>query len=159
MLAPDRSLKAVYVENLDAVMEKMKKMGFDHYYVGPELEYFYFKDSKGTEILDEGGYFDLTPPDIASSLRLESIMVLEQMGIKVQSSHHEVAISQHEIDLNYTDALTMADNIMTARLIIKEIAQKHEVYATFMPKPVYGINGSGSGCRLEFSVKLVVAKE
>jgi len=111
--------------------------------VGPELEYFYFKSAEGTQTLDGGGYFDLTPPDIASDLRLETILALEQMGITVQYSHHEVATSQHEIDLLYTDALTMADNIMTARLVIKEIAQKHGVYATFMPKPIFGVAGSG----------------
>ena len=111
--------------------------------VGPELEYFYFKNAEGTQTLDEGGYFDLTPPHIASDLRLETILALEQMGISVQYSHHEVATSQHEIDLLYADALTIADNIMTSRLVIKEIAQKQGVYATFMPKPMFGANGSG----------------
>jgi len=111
--------------------------------VGPELEYFYFKNAEGTHTLDEGGYFDLTPPDIASDLRFETILTLEQMGIIVQYSHHEGATSQHEIDLLYADALTMADNIMTSRLVIKETAQKHGVYATFMPKPIFGVNGSG----------------
>ena len=111
--------------------------------MGPELEYFYFKSAEGTHTIDEGGYFDLTPPDIASDLRLETILALEEMGITVQYSHHEVATSQHEIDLLYTDALTMADNIMTARLVIKEIAQKHGFYATFMPKPIFGVAGNG----------------
>lgn len=111
--------------------------------VGPELEYFYFQDAGGTRTLDDGGYFDLTPPDIGSDIRLETMLTLEQMGITVQRSQHEVATSQHEIDLLYTDALTMADNVMTTRLVIKEIAQKHGVYATFMPKPIFGINGSG----------------
>ena len=111
--------------------------------VGPELEYFYFKNAEGTHTLDEGGYFDLTPPDIASDLRLETVLTLEQMGISVQYGHHEVATSQHEIDLLYADALTTADNIMTSRLVIKEIAQKHGVYATFMPKPIFVVNGSG----------------
>jgi len=111
--------------------------------VGPELEYFYFKHAEGTHILDEGGYFDLTPPDIASDLRLETVLTLEQLGISVQYSHHEAATSQHEIDLLYADGLTTADNIMASRLVIKEIAQKHGVYATFMPKPIFGANGSG----------------
>jgi len=111
--------------------------------IGPELEYFYFKSAEGTHTIDEGGYFDLTPPDIASDLRLETILALGEMGITVQYSHHEVATSQHEIDLLYTDALTMADNIMTARLVIKEIAQKHGFYATFMPKPIFGVAGNG----------------
>lgn len=113
------------------------------FYVGPEMEYFYFKNAEGTHILDEGGYFDLTPLDMASDLRRETILALEDIGISVQYSHHEVATSQHEIDLNYTDALTMADNIMTYRLVVKEVAQKNGVYATFMPKPIFGVNGSG----------------
>ncbi len=112
-------------------------------YVGPELEYFYFSDSKGTEMLDEGGYFDMTPRDIATDLRNETVITLQEMGIGVEFSHHEGAPSQHEIDIRYTDALTMADNVMTYRLVVKEIALKHGVYATFMPKPVFGINGSG----------------
>jgi len=113
------------------------------YYVGPELEYFYFEDSKGTEPLDHGGYFDLTPLDVATDLRRETVLTLEEMGIGVEYSHHEVAASQHEIDMRYTDALTMADNVMTYRLVVKQVALNHGVYATFMPKPVYGINGSG----------------
>ncbi len=112
-------------------------------YVGPELEYFYFEDSKSTKPLDEGGYFDLTPPDVASDLRRETVLALEEMGIKVEYSHHEVAPSQHEIDLKYADAFTMADNVMTYRLVVKEVAIKHGVYATFMPKPIFGVNGSG----------------
>jgi glutamine synthetase len=113
------------------------------FYVGPELEYFYFKDSETTKPLDQGGYFDLIPPDVASDLRREAVLTLEEMGIGVEYSHHEVAPSQHEIDLRYTDALTMADNVMTYRVVIKQVAQKYGVYATFMPKPVFGINGSG----------------
>ncbi|MCK9357544.1 MAG: glutamine synthetase family protein [Dehalococcoidia bacterium] len=113
------------------------------FYVGPELEYFYFKDKYGTEFLDEGGYFDMTPLDVASDLRRETVLTLESMGIGVEYSHHEVAPSQHEIDMRYTDALTMADNVMTYRLVVKEIALEHGVHATFMPKPVFGINGSG----------------
>jgi len=114
------------------------------FYVGPELEYFYFKSSNGRpEVLDQGGYFDQTPLDLASDLRKETVLALERMGIAVEYSHHEVAPSQHEIDLRYTDALTMADHAMTYRLIVKEIAMKHGVYATFMPKPLMGQNGSG----------------
>jgi len=113
------------------------------FYVGPELEYFYFQDSKGTQGLDEGGYFDMTPLDVASDLRRETVLTLEEMGIAVEYSHHEVAASQHEIDMRYTDALTMADNVMTYRLVVKQIALQQGVYATFMPKPVFGINGSG----------------
>ena len=117
-------------------------MGYG-FYVGPELEYFYFRSSESPQFLDRGGYFDLTPPDIATDLRRETILVLEEMGIGVEYSHHECAPSQHEIDLRYTDALTMADNVMAYRLVVKQVAQSHGFYATFMPKPVLGVNGSG----------------
>jgi len=123
-------------------LERAKKMGFT-YNVGPELEYFYFANSQSPEVLDKGGYFDLAPLDVAQDLRRQTIMTLEDMGITVEYSHHEVASSQHEIDLRYNDALTMADNVMTYRLVVKEIARMQGVYATFMPKPVFGINGSG----------------
>jgi glutamine synthetase len=113
------------------------------FYVGPELEYFYFRDTNGTEPLDQGGYFDITPRDAATDMRTETVLTLEEMNIGVEYSHHEVAPSQHEIDMRYTDALTMADNVMTYRLLVKEVALKFGVYATFMPKPVFGINGSG----------------
>jgi len=124
-------------------LKKAQDLGYT-FYVGPELEYFYFKASEGKpETLDRGGYFDLTPLDFATELRRETILTIEAMGIHVEYSHHEVAPSQHEIDLRYTDALTMADNAMTYRLAVKEIAMKHGVYATFMPKPIFGQNGSG----------------
>ncbi|MCX5750410.1 MAG: glutamine synthetase family protein [Candidatus Saganbacteria bacterium] len=110
---------------LKRALEKMKKMGFDHFYVGPELEYFYFKSSNATEIIDSGGYFDLTPLDMASDLRRETVLALRKLGINVEYSHHEVAPSQHEIDMRYADGL---------------------VYATFMPKPIFGQNGSGMHC-------------
>lgn len=113
------------------------------YYVGPELEYFYFKNSEGTEGLDKGGYFDLTPLDMASDLRHKTVLALEGLGIQVEYSHHEVAHSQHEIDMKYAEALVMADTIMTYRLVIKEIALQNGVYATFMPKPIAKVNGSG----------------
>jgi glutamine synthetase len=123
-------------------LKRAADMGYT-FYVGPELEYFYFQDSKGTQTLDEGGYFDMTPLDAATDLRRETVLTLEEMNIGVEYSHHEVATSQHEIDMRYADALTMADNVMTYRLVAKQIALKHGVYATFMPKPVFGINGSG----------------
>ncbi len=123
-------------------LKRAADMGYT-FYVGPELEYFYFKDSDGTEPLDQGGYFDLTPRDAAIDMRKETVLALEDMGIGVEYSHHEVAASQHEIDMRYTDALTMADNVMTYRLVVKEVALRNGVYATFMPKPVFGINGSG----------------
>jgi glutamine synthetase len=113
------------------------------FYVGPELEYFYFEDSRSTKPLDQGGYFDLTPLDVATDFRRDTVLALEELGIGIEYSHHEVAASQHEIDMRYTDALAMADNVMTYRLVVKEIALQNGVYATFMPKPVYGVNGSG----------------
>jgi glutamine synthetase len=123
-------------------MDRAREAGFT-FYVGPELEYFYFKNSEGTEFLDRGGYFDLTPLDVANDFRKRTVEYLESMGIPVEYVHHEVAPSQHEIDLRYTDALSMADNVMTYRLTVKEAAQEFGVYATFMPKPVAGVNGSG----------------
>jgi len=123
-------------------LKKAADLGYT-YYVGPELEYFYFKSPEGTEGLDKGGYFDMTPLDTATDLRRDSVLALEELGIDVEYSHHEVAASQHEIDMRYTDALTMADNVMTYRLVVKQVALNHGVYATFMPKPVFGINGSG----------------
>jgi len=128
---------------LRLAVKRMQEMGFDHYYVGPELEYFYFKNSGATEILDHGGYFDLTTLDVASDLRRDTVLALESMGIPVEYSHHEVGTSQHEIDMRYTDALAMADHVITYRVVVKEIAAKHGVYATFMPKPIFGQNGSG----------------
>ena len=113
------------------------------YNVGPELEYFYLKNDKTLEVLDEGGYFDLTTLDAGSDIRRETVLMLDAMGIKVEASHHEVAPSQQEIDLRYTDALAMADQVMTYRFVVKEIAQRQGCYATFMPKPIFGVNGSG----------------
>ena len=129
---------------LKRALDRMKNMGFDHCYLGPELEYFYFKnDTLETDILDKGGYFDLTTLDVASDLRRDTVLALEAMGISVEYSHHEVGPSQHEIDMRYKDALNMADQVITYRIVVKEIAQKHGVYATFMPKPLFGENGSG----------------
>ena len=128
---------------LKKALKRAKKMGFDHFYLGPELEYFYFKTDGGTETLDKGGYFDLTTLDVASDLRRETVFALEKLGIDVEYSHHEVAPSQHEVDMRYKDALEMADNVITYRVVVKEIASKFGVYATFMPKPIFGQNGSG----------------
>ncbi|MDZ4180816.1 MAG: glutamine synthetase family protein, partial [Coriobacteriia bacterium] len=115
---------------LKRILGKAADMGYTMY-VGPELEFFYFADDQGTVTLDKGGYFDLTPLDIASDLRRETVLTLEKMGIPVEYSHHEVAPSQHEIDLRYQDALTMADAVMTYRLVVKEVAYANGVYATF----------------------------
>lgn len=129
---------------LKRALERMEKIGFDHYYIGPELEFFYFKDdTSNTDILDKGGYFDLTTLDMASDLRRDTIFSLESMSIPIEYSHHEVGPSQHEIDMRYADALQMADHVITYRVVVKEIAQKYGVYATFMPKPLFGENGSG----------------
>src|SRR3954453_23067594 len=122
---------------------RMKEMGFDHFYVGPELEYFLFRDSRSTEGLDEGGYFDLTTLDAGSDVRRDTVLALERLGIEVEYSHHEVGPSQHEIDMRYANAIKMADDCMTYRITVKEIALKYGWHATFMPKPLFGENGSG----------------
>ena len=127
---------------LKKLLKKISEKGYT-FYVGPEAEYFYFKDDKCTEVLDKGGYFDSRPLDMGSNLRRDTIFALQDMGIQVEYSHHEVAPSQHEIDLRYQEAMRMADNMMTYRLVVKEIARQNGVYATFMPKPIFGENGSG----------------
>jgi len=135
--------RQVLKRNLAAAREK----GFT-FYVAPELEFFYFEADSirgGTQPrpLDEGSYFDLTTTDVANDLRKKTIHMLEALGIPVEYSFHEDSPSQHEIDLRYTDALTMADNVMTARLVVREIAMQAGVHATFMPKPLEGVQGSG----------------
>lgn len=124
------------------LLAKAKSKGYV-FLVGPELEYFYFQENTGTNYLDSGGYFDSRPLDLGGDLRRDTIFALQSMGIKVEYSHHEVAPSQHEIDLRYAEGLHMADMTMTYRLIVKEMARTKGVYATFMPKPVFGQNGSG----------------
>jgi glutamine synthetase len=115
-------------------------------YLGPELEFFLFANSSCPEILDRGGYFDAPPLDLANDIRRDIIFALDRMGIAVEYSHHEVAPSQHEIDLRYQEALSMADVATTYRVVVKEIARRHGAYATFMPKPLFGENGSGMHC-------------
>ncbi|MBV8951094.1 MAG: glutamine synthetase [Actinobacteria bacterium] len=134
----DGDPRYVLKRNLDRAREK----GFT-FYAGPEMEFFYFRSPEAPVPLDKGGYFDLTQLDMVSELRKQTIVTLEAMGIPVEYSFHENAPSQHEIDLRYTDALTMADNVMTFRLVVKEVAQDLGVYATFMPKPISGAFGSG----------------
>jgi len=124
------------------LLKKVADEGYT-YFVGPELEYFYFKDNRDTETLDRGGYFDSRPLDLGSDLRRDTIFALQSIGIQVEYSHHEVAPSQHEIDLRYDEGLKMADKTQTYRVVVKEIARKHDAYATFMPKPIFGENGSG----------------
>ncbi|MFL6019731.1 MAG: type I glutamate--ammonia ligase [Gaiellaceae bacterium] len=133
---------------LRRALERAESLGFTNYFVGPELEYFYFRNAKteagaAPEILDEGGYFDLTTLDAGSDVRRETVLALEQLGIHVEYTHHEVGPSQHEIDMRYADALKMADDCMTYRITVKEYAMKYGWHATFMPKPLFGENGSG----------------
>src|SRR3954466_5219673 len=133
--------RQVLRRNLDRARER----GFS-FYAAPEVEFFYFADAdpkKPPRPLDQASYFDLTTPELAADLRQRTIHTLEAMGIPVEYSHHEDAPSQHEIDLRYTDALTMADNVMTFRLVVKEVAHEHGVHATFMPKPLRDVQGSG----------------
>ncbi|GBE54534.1 glutamine synthetase [archaeon BMS3Bbin15] len=127
---------------LKRTVEDAKKMGYTMN-VGPELEFFLFKSMESPEVTDLGGYFDLLPLDTAEDVRRQIIFALESMNIRVEYSHHEVAPSQHEIDLRYTDALTMADNALSYRMAVKAIASQNDLYGTFMPKPIFGENGSG----------------
>ncbi len=123
-------------------LEKARSMGYE-YFVGPELEFFYFPGPEDPTPLDKGGYFDIMPLNQASAARKDAVLALMEMGYRVEASHHEVAHSQHEIDFRYSDALTMADLLQVAKVIIKEKARAHGLFASFMPKPVFGINGSG----------------
>ena len=126
-------------------LERMRSLGFDAFNVGPELEFFYFKlgeDGRPTP-LDAGGYFEETTLDASVDLRKHTVLALEQMGIPIEYLHHEVGPSQHEIDMRYTAGLDMADHCITYRSVVKEVAKRHGVYATFMPKPLFGVNGSG----------------
>jgi glutamine synthetase len=123
-------------------LERLARLGFI-YYVGPELEFFYLKSSQTPEPLDRFGYYDQLSSQPAGDLRRDTVLNLSEMGIPVKYSHHEGAPSQHEVDLQYTDALTMADSVMTAKLLIKELAQSRGAYASFMPKPLSAVNGSG----------------
>ena len=123
-------------------LERAAERGFT-FYVHPEMEFFLFKDQTAATPIDAGGYFDLTPLDVTQELRRDTISVLERMGIPVEFSHHEVAPSQHEIDLRHADALTMADSIMSFRLVVKEMAAKRGMYASFMPKPSTELPGNG----------------
>ncbi|NLR09627.1 MULTISPECIES: type I glutamate--ammonia ligase [Lactobacillaceae] len=133
--------------NLIRVLNDMRKAGFTDFNIGPEPEFFLFKmDENGkptTELNDKGSYFDMAPMDLGENCRREIVLTLEEMGFDVEAAHHEVAPGQHEIDFKYADALTAADNIQTFKLVVKTIARKYGLYATFMPKPLAGINGSG----------------
>ncbi|MEZ0536983.1 type I glutamate--ammonia ligase [Caldicellulosiruptoraceae bacterium PP1] len=131
---------------LKNTLKKAEEMGFK-FFVGPELEFFLFlTDENGNPTLkthDNAGYFDLGPVDLGEDARRDMVLTLEDMGFQIEASHHEVAPGQHEIDFKYDDALYTADNVVTFKLVVKTIAQRHGLHATFMPKPVFGINGSG----------------
>ena len=137
--------------NLKKMIEKAKKLGYTMN-VGPEAEFFIFhKDENGTPTLDtsdKAGYYDASPRDKGENLRRKIVKTLKQMGFEIEASHHEVAAGQHEIDFKYADALTTADNIATFRYVVKAIAEEAGMYATFMPKPIFGINGSGMHCNI-----------
>ena len=130
---------------LRRTLDRARKSGFT-FFAAPEIEYFYFADADPTHApkgIDSGSYFELTVADRASDIRQRTVLTLEEMGIPVEHAQHEDAPSQHEIDLRYTDALTMADTIMTVRLVVKEMARQQGVHASFMPKPLVGVQGSG----------------
>jgi glutamine synthetase len=128
---------------LRRALARAEEMGFEAFNVGPELEFFLFRNDDGTEPLDRGGYFDLTTLDAGSDVRRDIVLALDRLGIHVEYTHHEVGPSQHEIDMRYAPALKMADDCMTYRITVKEYAMKYGWHATFMPKPIFGENGSG----------------
>lgn len=138
--------------NLKRVLKEMEELGFTAFNLGPEPEFFLFKlDEKGEptlELNDNGGYFDLAPTDLGENCRRDIVLELEEMGFEIEASHHEVAPGQHEIDFKYADAIKACDDIQTFKLVVKTIARKHGLHATFMPKPLFGVNGSGMHCNL-----------
>lgn len=138
--------------NLKRALKHMTALGYSDFNLGPEPEFFLFKlDDKGNptlEVNDKGGYFDLAPTDLADNTRREIVNVLTQMGFEVEASHHECAVGQHEIDFKYADVLKACDNIQLFKLVVKTIARKHGMYATFMAKPKFGIAGSGMHCNM-----------
>lgn len=137
---------------LKRVLKEAEEMGFTAFNVGPEPEFFLFKNNEEGEatldLNDQGGYFDLAPVDLGENCRRDIVLTLEDMGFEIEASHHEVAPGQHEIDFKYADAVTTADNIQTFKLVVKSVARKHNLHATFMPKPLHGINGSGMHCHV-----------
>jgi glutamine synthetase len=138
--------------NLKRVLKEMEDMGFTDFNLGPEPEFFLFKlDQYGEPTLDlndNGGYFDLAPTDLGENCRRDIVLELEEMGFEIEASHHEVAPGQHEIDFKYADAVTACDQIQTFKLVVKTIARKHGLHATFMPKPLFGVAGSGMHCNV-----------
>ncbi|MGA5687653.1 type I glutamate--ammonia ligase [Cytobacillus pseudoceanisediminis] len=138
--------------NLKRILAEMEELGYSDFNLGPEPEFFLFKlDQAGEptlELNDNGGYFDLAPTDLGENCRRDIVLELEEMGFEIEASHHEVAPGQHEIDFKYADALTACDQIQTFKLVVKTIARKHGLHATFMPKPLFGVNGSGMHCNV-----------
>ena len=138
--------------NLKRALADMKQLGFTSFNLGPEPEFFLFKlDENGeitTDLNDKGGYFDFAPTDLGENCRRDIVLELESLGFEVEASHHEVAPGQHEIDFKYADVVDACDNIQTFKLVVKTIARKHGLHATFMPKPLFGINGSGMHCNM-----------
>lgn len=138
--------------NLRRLLTEMEELGFTDFNLGPEPEFFLFKlDEKGEptlELNDAGGYFDLAPTDLGENCRRDIVLELEEMGFEIEASHHEVAPGQHEIDFKYASAIKACDYIQTFKLVVKTIARKHGLHATFMPKPLFGVNGSGMHCNL-----------
>lgn len=138
--------------NLKRILQEAKDLGFTNFNLGPEPEFFLFKlDANGEptlELNDKGGYFDLAPTDLGENCRRDIVLELEEMGFEIEASHHEVAPGQHEIDFKYADAISACDNIQTFKLVVKTIARKHGLHATFMPKPLFGVNGSGMHCNV-----------
>ena len=138
--------------NLKRVLAEMREFGFTDFNLGPEPEFFLFKlNEKGEpslELNDQGGYFDLAPTDLGENCRRDIVLELEEMGFEIEASHHEVAPGQHEIDFKYQNALKACDDIQTFKLVVKTIARKHGLHATFMAKPLFGVNGSGMHCNL-----------
>jgi len=145
--------------NLKRVLKEMEELGFSSFNLGPEPEFFLFKlDERGEptlELNDHGGYFDLAPMDLGENCRRDIVLELEEMGFEIEASHHEVAPGQHEIDFKYANAVEACDNIQTFKLVVKTIARKHGLHATFMPKPLFGVNGSG----MHFNLSLFNGKE
>ena len=143
--------------NLKRTLERMNNLGFDTLNLGPEPEFFLFRlkenGEPSLELNDNGGYFDLAPVDLGENVRRDIVLELERLGFDIEASHHEVAPGQHEIDFKYDDVITACDNIQTFKLIVKTIARKHGLHATFMPKPIFGINGSGMHCNVSLFSK------
>ncbi|MGX7200392.1 type I glutamate--ammonia ligase [Enterococcus nangangensis] len=143
--------------NLKRALKHMEELGFSSFNLGPEPEFFLFKlDEKGgitTDLNDQGGYFDFAPTDLGENCRRDIVLELEHLGFEVEASHHEVAPGQHEIDFKYANAVEACDNIQTFKLVVKTIARKHGLHATFMPKPLFGINGSGMHCNMSLFTK------